>query len=76
MIGLLNILKDGSALIHLKDIKEHLVKLEKELNEISKILNCLSFDINKYLDLILKNKSKSIINEKKLEYLENQYDKL
>ena len=76
MIGLLNVLKEGSALIHLKEIKDHLMTLEKELNEISKILNCLSYDINKYLDLILKNKSKTITNEKKLEYLESQYDKL
>ena len=76
MLELLNLLKDGTALIHLKDIKKHLIKLEKELNDISKLLNHLSFDINNALEIILKNKSKSIINEKKLTYLENQFEKL
>jgi frataxin-like iron-binding protein CyaY len=76
MIGLLKLINDSSNFVYLKEIQEHLNKLEKELNEISKILNCLSYDVNKYLDITLKNKSKSIINEKKLEYLENQYDKL
>lgn len=76
MIQLLDVLKNGSVLIQLNEIKEHLVKLETELNEISKVLNCLSYDVDKYLNIILRNKSKTITNEKKLEYLESQYDKL
>jgi frataxin-like iron-binding protein CyaY len=76
MIGLLKLLNDSSNFVYLKEIQDHLKKLEKELNEISKILNCLSYDVNKYLDLILKNKSKTIVNEKKLEFIINQYEKL
>lgn len=76
MIGLLSLLKDTSAIYQIKEIKEHLHKLEKELNEISKILNKLSYDINEYLDIILKTKSSTILNEKKLQFLENEFIKL
>src|SRR6056300_311623 len=64
MISLMNIVKEGSVYVQLRNIKEKIEILEKELNEISKILNLLSLDINKYLQIILKNKSQTILNEK------------
>jgi len=76
MISLMNIVKEGSVYVQLRNIKEKIEILEKELNEISKILNLLSLDINKYLQIILKNKSQTILNEKNLEFLLSTYDKL
>jgi len=72
----MNIVKEGSVYVQLRNIKEKIEILEKELNEISKILNLLSLDINKYLQIILKNKSQTILNEKNLEFLLSTYDKL
>jgi len=76
MLTLIQLIKNGSLAVQLKNIQEKLDTLEKELNEISKILNLLSFDVNKYLEIILKNKSQTILNEKNLEFILNKYDKL
>jgi len=69
-------MKQGSVAVQLKNIQEKLDTLEKELNEISKILNLLALNYNKYLEIILKNKSQTILNEKNLEFILNKYDKL
>jgi len=76
MLPLINLLKQGSVAVQLKNIQEKLDTLEKELNEISKILNLLALNYNKYLEIILKNKSQTILNEKNLEFILNKYDKL
>lgn len=76
MLSLINLAREGSVLVQLKKIQEKLSTLERELNEISKILNLLTLDVNKYLEIILKNKSQTILNEKNLDYILNKYDLL
>ncbi len=76
MLSLINLAREGSVFVQLKKIQQKLSTLEKELNEISKILNLLTLDVNKYLEIILKNKSTTILNEKNLDYILNKYDLL
>ncbi len=76
MLSLINLAREGSVFVQLKKIQEKLSTFERELNEISKILNLLTLDVNKYLEIILKNKSQTILNEKNLDYILNKYDLL